>query len=130
MARRVNGPPQRNVAPSTTRSGPTKPGCPVHGGEMAFNPSVMAWTCVVDPCSMVAYPREDFDAGKGKPHVGEGILEIVKHGPRWYLRAPDNNVMIDVTDYLNRASDGTDKAGAFYDVSLRLRNITVVGEDN
>jgi hypothetical protein len=72
---------------------------------MIYQPEHMYWTCPDRQCAQVAFQREDIE--EGKPILGRGILELVmiddpsgsKLG-RFILRTIDNNVMIDVTDYL------------------------------
>lgn len=128
--RRTPGPPQRGGSP-IRRGGSHKPVCPTHTLDMAYDPDRMVWGCTVDLCKMIALPKEDVDQGKGKPRIGTGILELVHQktakGDRWYLRAPDNNILIDITANLRRADHERDgRGGTTVEVTLKINNITEI----
>lgn len=133
--RRTPGPPQRGGTPVARRGSVSKPVCPTHGSEMAYDPSRMVWACQDRSCKMIALPKEDVDQGKGKPRIGEGILEIVRQTSpdqrtpdRYLLRAPDNNVLLDITPYVSRIESINDIRGSTsIVVTLRINNITELG---
>lgn len=129
--RRSPGPPQRGGTPVARRPS-NKPPCPTHSVEMAYDPARMVWGCTVPTCKMIALPKDDIDAGKGKPRIGEGKLEIVRQHDgrrdRWLLRAPDNNVLLDITEYMTRVEtdDSAFRGSPVIEVTLRLTNITEI----
>jgi hypothetical protein len=104
MGRRTPGPPKKVAEVVTRTDKPRKPGCPKHLCEMAFDLETMVWKCPEAGCTMVAYPKEDIEAGKSKPRIGRGLIELVKMDGHWFLRAPDNNVLIEVTSVRRRVS--------------------------
>lgn len=87
-------------AKKITLSAPvSKPSCRVHKTTMIYSPDVLAWRCMIPGCESVAYPRED---DSGRPIIGKGEVELLVHtdedGYRQvYLRAEDNNVVLNIT---------------------------------
>lgn len=80
-----------------------KPRCPMHRVEMAFDPEKLRWGCpggpaayskVVEPCNMVAYP--DNTPLSGRAIVGKGTQEVIfaKDLGAWFIRCPENNVWV------------------------------------
>jgi hypothetical protein len=81
------------------------PLCPIHSMEMEYVTESMHWACPDKACAQIAFPREEIE--EGKPVVGRGIVELVMIDDpdgnrlgRYILRTIDNNVMVDITDYI------------------------------
>lgn len=89
--------------PQVKKSGPE---CVLHEGTlMEFVVEEARWECPEPGCTQKAWPEAE--VANGRPIVGKGAVEVVlmnddKTGkPHAFLRAMDNNVMIDVTEHLN-----------------------------
>ena len=84
--------------PVVKKKGPL---CPVHELLMHYSAEEGLWTCAETGCTQVSFPRSE--ASKGKPIVGRGDVEVfvMTDGhtgeDHYFLRATDNNVMIDLT---------------------------------
>lgn len=102
-----------------------KPKCPVHKQEMTYAPHEGLWQCVEATCKKVAIPKDEATTGS-RPVIGRGSLEcftvIDKDGQkRTCLRAIGNNVVIDITDYVSRASiDVQHMAHSFAELFLQV----------
>lgn len=115
---------------NTTALKDAKPNCRLHGGEMKFDPATMRWVCTVAGCGIVAYPKHD---DQGRPITGRGALELVyfrdRDGdPHIFLRAVDNNVMLDITSYMLESGieAETHDGQAIYGVHLVLERVTML----
>ena len=108
---------------------PTKPNCRLHGTEMVFDPATMRWSCTQTGCGIVAYPKQD---DQGRPITGKGELEFVRFTDEdgfvhIFLRAVDNNVMLDVTMYMDTPGFKSSYSGPgklFYTAPIVTTRIT------
>ncbi len=122
--KRKSGPPA-----SVLRTPSMKPGCVIHEVTMNFDSSLLVWACPMSDCAQIALPRQDIEDGKGKPTVGKGQLDILvmnpdSRSPRYFIRAQENNVLLDVTDYVMRSMDDSDGIEFF----MHFTNYTEVEE--
>lgn len=113
------------------------PACPEHSEGMDYNPETMTWNCPVAWCTESVRPV--IEKGSEFVILGEGQLElfIAENIPvvgqrveptQYYLRAPDNNVMIEITPYVALANIETNSRvhgpGTTAEVTIVLQKIT------
>lgn len=107
---------------------PSKPQCRLHGTDMTFDPASMRWSCSEPNCTIVAYPKQD---DQGRPIAGKGELEFVRFTDEdgmvhIFLRAVDNNVMLDVTGYMDTPGFqvAKEESCTFYSAPIVTKRIT------
>jgi hypothetical protein len=110
--------------PKPTRS----PQCPLHQVPMSYNAENIRWECKVKTCKQISFP--EVGAKRGQPIIGKGGLEVTRihlgDGHHVFLRASDNNVMLDVTDFLE-AVEQQNKNGQHV-IRLTLTDIDPAGD--
>jgi hypothetical protein len=135
---------QLKTEPTVIKKPKATPQCPIHAVSMMFSPERGIWKCVIKGCKQAAFPPNVVE--KGKPILGEGQIELVlvkdpdgNKRPRTLLRTVEQNIMIDITDYVTEVNIEREdsiplaQAGSsvvvqpgvqYVDINIRLFHIT------